>query len=101
MTRESRSDLPLQSPIDLDWTLAALLEWIGADDRRCHDARLRDLLEAIDPGAPVRSFGVVVLVRSLAARVVAEPTLGARRIRDVLGLPVESGAEADRVLLAV
>ena len=57
-------------------------------------------MDAIDPGAPVGSGAVVVLVRSLAARVVADPALGAVRVGDAVGIPeVFSGAQ--RVLITV
>lgn len=88
------------TPITAEWTLSELLGWIGADDSRCHDERLRGLLDAIDPGAPVGSGTVVVRVRSLAARVVADPALGAMRIGDVLGPPDEV-VDARRPLVAV
>lgn len=89
------------TPITAEWTLSELLEWIGADDSRCHDERLRGLLDAIDPGAPVAPSGaVVVRVRSLAARVVADPALGAMRVGDALGLPDEA-LDAERVLVTV
>lgn len=88
------------NPITVEWTLSELLEWIGADDSRCHDERLRGLLDAIDPGAPVAPSGVVVRVRSLAARVMADPALGAMRVGDALGLPDEA-LDAERVLVTV
>ncbi|WP_022878208.1 hypothetical protein [Microbacterium sp. B19] len=100
MTRYSRPFHAFPGPITSDWSLAELLEWIGADDDRCHDDRLRGLLEAIDPGPQVGSGAVVVLVRSLAARVVADPALGAVRIQDALGLP-EAVGDPERLLVTV
>ncbi|MGC0371179.1 hypothetical protein [Microbacterium sp. SLBN-111] len=100
MTRSLRPFDAFPSPIAADWTLIELLEWIGADDSRCHDDRLRGLLDAIDPGAPVGSGAVVVLVRSLAARVVADPALGAMRVGDAVGNPDEV-VDAERVLVTV
>lgn len=89
------------SPIHLDWTLIELLAWIGADDSRCHDERLRRILDAIDRGAPSVAGRTVVLVRSLAVRLVAEPALGGVRIRDVLWTTAAADGGAERVLVAV
>ncbi|MGC5083429.1 hypothetical protein, partial [Escherichia coli] len=79
MSADVREPPPLTSPIRPDWTVCGLLNWIAADDGRCHDARLDDLLDAIDRALGAVPAGVgstVVLVRSLALRVAEVPTLG-------------------------
>jgi hypothetical protein len=79
-----------------------LSEWIGADDDRCHDSRLDGLLAAVDRAlAPdrTRAVATVVLVRSIAARLVADPDLGEVRLGSVLGVPSPSDREMDRTRL--
>lgn len=106
MSADVREPPPLTSPIRPDWTVCGLLNWIAADDGRCHDARLDDLLDAIDRALGAVPAGVgstVVLVRSLALRVAEVPTLGELRLGDIVtGADDEGTAEAaDRLLVAV
>jgi hypothetical protein len=104
----------IPSPFTAQWTIAAVLEWIGADDERCHDERLFEILDAVDQALAggsvagartvsrvvVRSARVVMLVRSVASRVVADPAQGARRLGEVWG-GGESAAVARGVLVTV
>jgi len=99
MTRSGCPDSVFVSPLDADWTIVQLLEWIGADDARCHDVRLFGILDAVDRALRLdtsRASGAVVsLVRSLAMRVAAEPGLGTRTLGELVGAPgaETSGAE--------
>ena len=99
MTRSECPDSVFVSPLDADWTIVQLLEWIGADDARCHDVRLFGILDAVDralrPDTSRASGAVVSLVRSLAMRVAAEPDAGRRTLGEVVGAPgaETSGAE--------
>lgn len=90
MTRSERLESAFVSPLDADWTIVHLLEWIGADDARCHDVRLFGILDAVDralhPDASRASGAVVTLVRSLAMRVAAEPDAGRRTLEEVVGV---------------
>jgi hypothetical protein len=79
---------PEWSPIDSKWTLSALLAWLGADDARCHDERLRGLLDTVEHALGSDAAGApstVMLVRSIAARVAAEPALGDLRLGELYG----------------
>lgn len=116
MTLSTASSDRIPSPFTPQWTIAAVLEWIGVDDERCHDERLFEILDAVDqalargsvagartaPGshAVVPSARVVVLVRSVASRVVADPAQGVRRLGEVLGV-VEQTAVSRGVLVTV
>lgn len=74
------------SPIDLKWTVSELLDWIGADDARCHDERLDGLLNAVERalGSDAdRARSTVFLVRSIVARVLAEPALRDLRLDEL------------------
>ncbi|WZH36822.1 MAG: hypothetical protein PIR02_19060 [Microbacterium enclense] len=77
-------------PLSVDWTIVQFLEWIGADDDRCHDERLRGILNAIDRALlsdALRPQGsVVTLVRSLAIRASAEPRVGERTLGEFVGV---------------
>lgn len=90
MTRFESPESVFVSPLGADWTIAQLLEWIGADDARCHDVRLRGILDAIDlalhPDRRVEAAGVVALVRSVAMRVAGEPGVGERTLGEVVGV---------------
>ncbi|MFS0793554.1 hypothetical protein [Microbacterium sp. 1P10AE] len=99
MIPENRGSDRFESPIAPEWTLLDLCEWIGADDGRCHDPRLNALLAAVERAlAPERTGAVstVVLVRSIAARLVAEPHLGGLRLGSALDVPAPSAREVDR-----
>ena len=98
MSREARRTVELESPVCLDWTLAELLDWIAAADARCHDERLIGVWDAIDRAlapttAPTPT--AVVLVRALALRVAADPSLGRRRLGDVICLLYTSPSPRD------
>lgn len=100
MTLSFASPDRIPSPFTAQWTIAAVLEWIGADDERCHDEGLFEILDAVDQAlaggsvagartvsrAVARSARVVVLVRSVASRVVADPAQGVRRLGEVWGV---------------
>ncbi|MFY9713625.1 MAG: hypothetical protein WAK00_09125 [Microbacterium sp.] len=70
-------------PIEPDWTIRDLIEWLGEDSRQ-HDAALRYPLAVIEAaltgsrwsGAP----STVALVRSIAGAVRVAPALGTIRI---------------------
>jgi hypothetical protein len=73
--------------VRLDWTLQKVLAWIAADDARCHDDRLIPVLDAVDRAlGPAGSLvpSAVALVRSLASRIAADPTLGRRLLDEVV-----------------
>ncbi|MFF2486554.1 hypothetical protein ACFVSU_09160 [Microbacterium sp. NPDC058062] len=81
------------SPVLSDWTIGELLEWIGDDDARCHDATLVGLLAEIDEALAPRSgaeasvlapTSPVPLVRSLTTRLRTEPALRDARVGDVV-----------------
>ena len=92
------------SPIDLEWTVSELLDWIGADDARCHDERLDGLLNAVERalGSDAdRARSTVFLVRSIVARVSAEPALRDLRLDELCDTPQNRDLEAvDAVRLA-
>ena len=104
MSRETRRTVEVEGPVNPDWTLSELLGWIAATDARCHDERLPGVLDAIDralvpTAAPTPP--AVVLVRSLALRVASDPSLGRRRLGDVVGQPAPAPGESARALVAV
>lgn len=104
MSRETRQAVEVESPVNHDWTLSELLGWIAATDARCHDERLLGVLDAIDralvpTAAPTPP--AVVLVRLLALRVASDPSLGRRRLGDVVGQPAPAPDESARALAAV
>lgn len=63
------SHLPIQFS---GWTVAALVDWIAADDARCHDERLRAPLEAV-LGEEGERVPIVALVRMLVRRLREDP----------------------------
>ncbi|MFJ2552197.1 hypothetical protein [Microbacterium sp. NPDC087591] len=73
-------------PIDPDWTISELLQWLS-DDIRQHDAALHQPLTRIEAlitgtrwrGAP----STVSLIRSLAAAARSDAALPRTRIRDL------------------
>ncbi|WP_447948590.1 hypothetical protein [Microbacterium maritypicum] len=73
-------------PINPDWTIAQLLEWLS-DDVRQHDVMLQHPLariEALMTGARwVRTPSTVALIRSIAAAVRDEPVRGSIRISEL------------------
>lgn len=78
------------SPIEPKWTVSELLDWIGADDARCHDDRLHGLLSTVERalGADADGAGsTIVLVRSIVARVAAEPALRDLRLDELSATP--------------
>lgn len=89
MTRSESLETVFVSPLRADWTIVQLLDWIGADDARCHDIRLRAILDAVDralhPDSPRAGGSVVMLVRSLAMRVAADPGVGERTLGGLVG----------------
>ena len=81
------------SPVLSDWTIGELLEWIGEDDARCHDATLAGVIAEIDDALARRTgaeasvlapTSPVPLVRSLAARVRTDPALREARVGDLV-----------------
>ncbi len=103
MTRSLPHESVFHRPLSADWTIFRLLEWISDDDARCHDVRLRAVLDAVDRAhhtdSSVAPIGVVALVRSLAMRVSAEPDWGERTLGELVGVrepeqPAPAGAEA-------
>ena len=90
MTRRESAEPFVLSPLTLDWTIGELLAWIGAEDARCHDEGLAELLDAVlsalRPGSP-RAAGspssTVSLVREVAVRVSEEPAVGRRRLAEL------------------
>lgn len=104
MSRKTRHIVDPESPVSSGWTLTELLDWIAAADARCHDERLIEALDAIDRAlAPTTAPTppAVVLVRALASRVAADPSLGRRRLGDVVGQPAPAPVEGARALVAV
>lgn len=73
-------------PIDPDWTIDALVEWLS-DDARQHDPALRLPLARIEAeltGARwTGSPSTVALIRSIADAVIGDPTIRDIRIRDL------------------
>lgn len=89
MTRRVSPEPLFFSPLTPDWTIADLLDWIAADDARCHDERLAGILDAVclalDPGAVVVTGRVVGLVRQVAMQVSAQPGWGERMVGEAVG----------------
>lgn len=62
-------------PFSPEWTIADLLDWIAADDGRCHEEGLAPALRSIDDALAARARrqpwtvtpAAVALVRSIAA----------------------------------
>ncbi|WP_341947410.1 hypothetical protein [Microbacterium sp. LWH11-1.2] len=83
------STSPDLGPIDPDWTIGALVEWLSEDSRQ-HDPALRGPLARIDAelaGARwTHSPSTVALIRSIADAVIGDPAIRRIRIRD-LGSP--------------
>lgn len=73
-------------PINPDWTIAQLLEWLS-DDVRQHDVMLQHPLariEALMTGARwARTPSTVALIRSIAAAVRDEPVRGSIRVSEL------------------
>ncbi|WP_136024071.1 hypothetical protein [Microbacterium sp. K27] len=73
-------------PINPDWTIAQLLEWLS-DDVRQHDVMLQHPLariEALMTGARwARTPSTVALIRSIAAAVRDEPVRGSIRVGEL------------------
>jgi hypothetical protein len=76
------------APIVADWTIRDLLEWLGADDSRMHDAGLRAPLLVIDAALTgstwEREPSTVALIRSIASAVQTSPRLRNPRLDDLL-----------------
>ncbi|MGN8553029.1 UNVERIFIED_CONTAM: hypothetical protein OHV15_10620 [Microbacterium sp. SLM126] len=83
MFRSDATFSPVSRPFSTYWTIRELLDWIAADDARCHDESLRPVLAAID-SAGLAPRSPVALVRALAARVRTEPDFARTRVRDLL-----------------
>ncbi|MCJ1708029.1 hypothetical protein [Microbacterium sp. VKM Ac-2923] len=98
MTHSTAAESLFFGPLTLDWTIAEMLAWIGAEDARCHDERLAGILDAVrralDPGAAPVTGRVVGLVRTVAMRVSAQPGSGERRVGEVVGAPAGSVRDA-------
>ncbi|EYT60887.1 hypothetical protein [Microbacterium sp. UCD-TDU] len=73
-------------PINRDWTITQLLEWLS-DDVRQHDVTLQHPLariEALLTGARwARTPSTVALIRSIAAAVRDQPARGTTRISEL------------------
>ncbi|KJL42797.1 hypothetical protein [Microbacterium trichothecenolyticum] len=101
MFRKSATIDRSSSPVLSDWTTQELLEWIGADDARCHDGTLLGPLTAIDGALAAQEGGdssalapasPAPLVRALAARLRAEPALRDVRLGDLVDIRSQSPA---------
>lgn len=79
-----------------------LLEWLAADDRRCHDPRLAGPLGAIDDAcsggtAPrVSPPRTIVRVRSIGEAMRVRPELREARLTEILRILPGGAALADR-----
>jgi hypothetical protein len=105
MTRSDFPEFAFVSPLTPDWTIARLLDWIAASDDRCHDERLLGILDAVDralhPSSALAATRVVVYVRTLAARVSADPSVGERVLGEVLAVrDVEASVPAEALVPA-
>ncbi|MEV8172655.1 hypothetical protein [Microbacterium sp. NPDC077486] len=80
-------------PIDRDWTMGELLDWLG-DDARTHDPTLRQplaLIEAVVTGTPWQTTpSTVALTRSLA---LASRSGDLSRVRIARFVPSPAGME--------
>ncbi|MCK2034651.1 hypothetical protein KZC51_00755 [Microbacterium sp. SSW1-49] len=80
------NESPDLGPIDLDWTIAELVEWLS-DDVRQHDAALHQPLTRIEAAVTGSRWGgtssTIALIRSLVDAVRADPALRAVRIHDL------------------
>jgi hypothetical protein len=89
MTRSESLESVFVGPLRADWTVGQLLDWIGADDVRCHEVHLEGILDAVDralhPDSSRAGGSVVALVRSLAMRVSADPGVGERTLGGIVG----------------
>lgn len=88
-------------PIDSDWTIAELVEWLS-DDVRQHDRALQHPLTRIEAAVTGSRWGgtpsTTALIRSLADAVRADPALRAVRIRDLdRQEPQETSALPERI----
>lgn len=87
-----------------DWTIAEMLDWIAADDVRCHDPGLVDVLvpALAQLGEPVRRTDApVLLVRALAVRVAAEPALRTWRVLPTSAPSEDAPESVSRILAGV
>ncbi|UUE20248.1 hypothetical protein [Microbacterium sp. J1-1] len=86
MNRNLATSLPRTGPINPDWTITQLLEWLS-DDARQHDVALQHPLarvEALMTGARwARTPSTVALIRSIAAAVHDDPARGSLRIGEL------------------
>ncbi|TCJ22380.1 hypothetical protein E0W80_14100 [Microbacterium sp. PI-1] len=86
MTRNFATSPSSDGPINPDWTITQLLEWLR-DDARQHDVALQHPLariEALTTGARwARTPSTVALIRSIAAAVHDDPTRGSLRIGEL------------------
>ena len=78
------TDQPTLGPINPDWTIAELVEWLS-DDVRQHDPALQHSLTRIEAAATGSRWegtpSTIALIRSLMDAVRADPALRAVRIR--------------------
>ncbi|WEK61080.1 MAG: hypothetical protein P0Y60_17525 [Candidatus Microbacterium colombiense] len=86
MDTSSATTQPTLGPIDPDWTITALVEWLS-DDVRAHDPALQHPLTRIE-AAVTGSYwagtpSTIALIRSLVDAVRADPALRDTRIRDL------------------
>ncbi|WP_210274200.1 hypothetical protein [Microbacterium sp. Se63.02b] len=72
-------------PIDLDWTIIELLEWLSRDDARQHDVSLQHPLARIEAALTgenwSRTPSTVALIRALT---LLAPAHGSTVIADIL-----------------
>lgn len=101
MTHANHPKFLFFGPLTAHWTISGLLEWIGADNARCHDERLVPILDAVNRALGSLSMpsrgGVVAGVRLLASRVAADPTVGERTLGALVDRAETVGV--DRVLV--
>jgi hypothetical protein len=73
-------------PIDLDWTITQLLDWLS-DDARQHEVTLQFPLARIEAlmtrARWARTPSTVALIRSIAGAVHDDPSRGSIRIREL------------------
>ncbi|WP_374316010.1 hypothetical protein [Microbacterium sp.] len=82
MFRSDATFSPAPRPFTPNWTIRELLDWIAADDARCHDESLIPVLATSD-GTDLTPSSPVALVRALAARVRRDPDLAQTRVSDL------------------
>lgn len=89
-TSKSLRKQPPRSPLASDWTISAVIDWLGEDDDHARTDRYRDALGAIEAGlartlarpASAPSVHTPFIVRSIVMLVLRNPALGALTIAE-------------------